>query len=196
MSKNTVEIKELNTKEVVIPIKGVSPLMIHAFSEKKKKELLDDYNKKAKSKKHEEKDPEAEYEDAKHKSQQGWEGFPAYGFKLSMKRAGKFIKGLSMTDLNMSFFIEPDCPITELVKINGQSEIDERIEINSNGQPDVRYRPIYKDWSAKLTITFNEGAVSLEQIYQMVHIAGWSVGIGEHRPERKGGNLGRFQIDQ
>jgi len=37
--------------------------------------------------------------------------------------------------------------------------------------------------------------VSLEQIYQMVHAAGWGVGIGEHRPERNGGNLGRFQID-
>jgi hypothetical protein len=195
MKKQTVEIKELKTREVEIPIKGISPLLVHSFSEKKRKEILDRQNKKARNSKHESRDPESEMEDAKHKSQQGWEGFPAYGFKLSMIRAGKNL-GLVMKDLYTSFFVEPDCYETDLIKIDGESELDERIEIVSNGAPDIRYRPIYNDWAAKLTITFNEGVVSLDQIYQMVHAAGWGVGIGEHRPEKKGGNLGRFRIDQ
>jgi len=190
----TVEINALKTREVSIPIRGTSPLLVHAFSEKKRKQLEDKQNKKAKNAKHEERDAMQEMEDAKHISNEGWEGFPAHGFKKCMIRAGKYL-GLTMKDLNTALFVNPDCHVTDLVQIHGEAGLDERIEYVSNGAPDLRYRPMYKDWSATISITFNAGVVSLEQIYQMVHAAGWGVGIGEHRPERNGGNLGRFQID-
>lgn len=191
---NQVQIKELETKEVQIPIRGISPLLVHAFSEKQRKKLEEKQNKKAKNSKHEERDAMQEMEDAKHKSSEDWEGFPAHGFKKCMIRAGKYL-GLTMKDLNTALFVNPDCQVTDLVRIHGEPELDERIEYVSNGAPDIRYRPIYKDWSATITVTFNAGVVSVEQIHQMVHAAGWGVGIGEHRPERNGGNLGRFKIE-
>jgi len=190
-----VEIKELEIKKTTIRIKGVTPLMTHAFSEKQRKMLEEKQNKKAKNAKHETRDPLEEMENAKHKLADGSDGFPAHGFKKSMIRAGKNL-GLTMKDMNTAFFVEPDCQITDNVRINGEAELDERIEIVSNGAPDLRYRPIYQDWSAEVTISFNTGVVSLEQITQMLHAAGWGVGIGEHRPERSGGNMGRFEIDQ
>ena len=62
------------------------------------------------------------------------------------------------------------------------------------GQADVRYRPEYLDWSAILTIEYNEGMLSAEQIYQLVSAAGYGCGIGEMRPEKTKFGFGRFKI--
>ena len=66
MKKTTVEVMEFSIKEVVIPIVGISPLIVHAWSEKSKKMITDKQAGKAKNKKHEIRNPEEDYEQAKH----------------------------------------------------------------------------------------------------------------------------------
>ena len=60
MSKKavSVEVKEFSIRQVVIPIVGISPLVVHAWSEKSKKMIADKQAGKAKNKKHEVREPE------------------------------------------------------------------------------------------------------------------------------------------
>ena len=64
------------------------------------------------------------------------------------------------------------------------------------GSADIRYRPEYPEWDAVLTIEFNSGVISLDQIYQLVKAAGYGCGIGEMRPEKGKFNYGRFRLTE
>ena len=189
----SVEILEFSIREVVIPIVGISPLIIHAWTEKSKREMADKQAGKAKNKKHDIRIPEEDYEQEKHKSPLGWEGFPAAGFKAAMIRGAKMI-GMEMKSTQTSFFIQADCEETQLVRINGESRIRTDMVRVGMGRADIRYRPEYPVWSANLTIEFNAGVVSLDQIYQLVKAAGYGCGIGEMRPEKGKFNFGRFKL--
>ena len=191
--KKTVEVMELAIKNVVIPIRGISPLIIHAWSEKAKREMADKQAGKAKNKKHSVRLPEDDYEQAKHKSPLGWEGFPASGFKAAMIRGAKMI-GLVMKDTQTAFFIKADCEETQLVRINGDSRMRTDMVRVGMGTADIRYRPEYPSWTADLVIEYNSGVISTDQIYQLVKAAGYGCGVGEMRPEKTKFNYGRFEL--
>ena len=193
--KKSVEILEFSIRQTVIPITGISPLIVHKWSEKAMREIADKQAGKAKNKKHEIRVPEQDYEQAKHKSPEGWDGFPAAGFKAAMTRGAKMI-GLVMKDTQTAFFIKADCEETQLVKINGESRMRTDMVRVGMGSADIRYRPEYPEWSANLTIEFNSGVISLDQIYQLVKAAGYGCGIGEMRPEKTKFNYGRFKLSE
>lgn len=193
MKKQTVEILEFSIREVVIPIVGTSPLIVHGWSEKSKKMIQDKQAGKAKNKKHEIRNPEDDYEQAKHKSPLGWDGFPAAGFKAAMIRGAKMI-GMVMKDTQTSFFIKADCDETQLVKIHGESRMRTDMVRVGMGAADIRYRPEYPEWTANLVVEFNSGVLSLDQIFQLVKAAGYGCGIGEMRPEKGKFNFGRFKL--
>jgi hypothetical protein len=192
---NSVQIKEFDIKQVVIPIRNISPLIINKFSNKAQQEILDKQLGKAKNKKHNVKDPTADYENAKHISSEGWEGFPASGFKAAMIRAAKMI-GMVMKDTQTAFFVQADDEETQLVRIYGDSRMRQDMVRVGMGSADVRFRPEYVKWEANLTIEFNEGVLSLDQIYQLVKAAGYGCGVGEMRPEKGKFNYGRFALTQ
>lgn len=194
MTKQTsVEIKDFSIRQTTIPIIGISPLIVHAFSEKSRKMIEGKQQGEAKSKKHDIRKPEEDYEQAKHKSPLGWEGFPAAGFKAAMIRGAKMI-GMVMKDTQTSFFIMADCEETQLVRIHGEPRLRTDMVRVGMGSADVRYRPEYPHWEAFLNIEFNEGVISLNQIYQLVKAAGYGCGIGEMRPEKGKFNYGRFKL--
>jgi hypothetical protein len=193
MKTKTVEVIDFSINQVVIPIVGISPLIVHRFSEKAMKMIQDKQAGKAKNKKHEIRNPEADYEGAKHISVLGWDGFPAAGFKAAMIRGAKAI-GLVMKDTQTNFFIKADCEETQLVRIYGESRMRTDMVRVGMGAADVRYRPEYPQWNAELTIEFNSGSISIDQIYQLVKAAGYGCGIGEMRPEKGKFNYGRFKL--
>jgi len=193
MKAKTVEVKEFSINEVSIPITGISPLIVHKFSEKAQRQIADKQAGKATNKKHDVRDPEGDYEGAKHVSPQGWDGFPAAGFKAAMIRGAKII-GMVMKDAGMSFFVKADCEETQLVRIIGDSRMRTDMVRVGMGSADVRYRPEYPEWRAVLTIEFNAGMISLDQVYQLIKAAGYSCGIGEMRPEKGKFNYGRFKL--
>lgn len=188
--KKSVEVLEFQIREVKIPIVGISPLIVHKWSEKTIREMQDKQAGKAKNKKHDVRKPEEDYENAKHKSPKGFEGFPAAGFKAAMIRGAKMI-GMVMKDTQTSFFIKADCEETQLIKVVGKCRMRTDMVRVGMGSADVRYRPEYPEWSATLTVEYNEGVVSLDQIFQLVKAAGYGCGIGEMRPEKTKFNYGR-----
>jgi len=190
--KTQVEIKEFKIKQAIIPIKGISPLIVHKFDQKITLEIEAKQQGKSKTEKHKIRKPEMDFEGAKHISPLGFDGFPAGGFKKSLIRGAK-MTGLVMKDAQMSFFIKADCEETQLVKIDGNCRMRTDMVRVGMGSADVRYRPEYIDWSANLTVEYNEGLISLDQILQMTEAAGYGCGIGDWRPER-GGGYGRFEL--
>jgi len=191
----SVTVAEFAIREVVIPIKGISPLITHAWSQKSIKMIEDKQQGVAKNKKHDIRNPQEEYEAGKHVSSLGWDGFPAAGFKAAMIRGAKMI-GMVMKDTQTSFFIKADDEITQLVRIYGESHLRKDMVRVGMGSSDVRYRPEYIEWEANLTVEFNEGVISLDQVYQLVKAAGYGCGIGEMRPEKTKFNYGRFALTQ
>ena len=192
--KTTVEVKSFKIRRVQIPIKGISPLVVHAWSEKIKRAIEDNQAGKPKNSKHEMRNPEDECQQAKHISSKGWEGFPASGFKAAMIRGAKMI-GMVMKDTQTGFFVCADDELTQLVKINGDCQLRTDMVRVGMGSADIRYRPEYPNWNAVLTIEFNEGVISLDQIHQLVMAAGYGCGIGEMRPEKTKFNYGRFELN-
>lgn len=192
MKKATVELKEFKLKQVVIPIKGISPLIVHNFDQKITIEMEAKQQGKSKTEKHKIRVPEDDFEGAKHKSPLGWDGFPAGGFKKAIVRGAKMI-GMVMKDTQMGFFVVADCQETQLVKINGDCRMRKDMVRVGMGSADIRYRPEYLNWNTNLTIEYNEGLVSLDQIFQAIAAAGYGCGVGDWRPE-KGGGFGRFEL--
>lgn len=193
-AKVSVEVVEFSLRQVTIPIVGVTPLIIHAWSEKSMKMIADKQAGKAQSKKHDIRNPDEEWKAARHMDASGkWEGYPAAGFKKAMIRGAKII-GLVMKDTQMAFFVHADCEETQLVRIYGKSRMHTAMVRVGIGASDIRYRPEYPEWKANLNIEFNAGNISIDQIHQLVKAAGYGCGIGEMRPEKGGFNFGRFKL--
>lgn len=183
-----VELRPINLKQVNLELVGTSPLIVHAWAEKAKKEMLDKQMKKAKGAK-EAKDPERDYQGAFYRLADGSPGFPSIAFKqAAVSAGGRFSDGLKMTELRGSFFIGG-----ELVKINGDPRMREDMVRIGMGTADIRYRPEFPEWSVILPITYNADAISLEQLVNIFNLAGFGVGVGEWRPE-KNGQFGMFRV--
>lgn len=189
----SVQVMELSIKHVSIPIVGISPLIVHAWSKKAKQMIIDKQAQVAKNKKHEVRNPQDDFESAKHKAVDGWEGFPAAAFKAAMIRGAKTI-GMVMSDTRAGFFIQADCQETQLVKIKGKCKMRDDMVTVHMGSADIRYRPEYWPWSVVLNIEYNAGMLSLDQLHQLVKAGGHGCGIGEMRPQSTNFNFGRFKL--
>lgn len=201
--KKTEETKKITPlkmeiRRVKLPIIGISPLITHAWSEKAKKQMRDKQQRGAKSGK-EAKDPNADFKAAKYTDAKGNDCVPVLAFKNAIVSAARFAgKDLPMTVLRGAFFIHGDAKGadgSDLVKLTyGECRMREDMVRVGMGTADMRYRPEYTDWSVVLTLEYNEGVISVDQIVGLVKLAGFSVGICEWRPERDGQH-GRFDVD-
>lgn len=183
-----IEIKRPNLQTRKLTIYGTAPLIQHRWSEKAKKQILDNQMKKAKEALPA-KDPQADYEESMYKLPSGRYGFPAVAFKSAAVRAGKLL-GLAMTDARQMFFVVAD--EEDLVIIKGQPSPREDM-VKIPGSVDIRYRAEFREWSAVLTVKFNADLISEEQVINLFEAAGFSVGVGEWRPE-KNGMFGTFTL--
>jgi hypothetical protein len=193
MPTKKAELQPIKVESVQIKIKGLSPLIMHRWSEKARKEMLDKQMKKTVKK--EAKSPEEQYESSVYKLDDGRIGFPADAFKKAMIRGAKQI-GLVMTDARTSFFVHGEyCTRDdrELVPLTGEVAPREDMVRLNGATADIRFRGQVLDWSATLHISYNASITSFDQVVNMLHAAGYGVGVGEWRPE-KDGTFGRFEV--
>ena len=60
---------------------------------------------------------------------------------------------------------------------------------------DLRYRPIFETWYCDMILDFDEnGQFSLSDLLSFIQAGGYSVGVGEWRPE-KSGTCGMFHVE-
>lgn len=183
-----IEIPPIEIKTYVLRIVGDSPLIAHAWSQKAKQEMLDKQMGKARGKK-EPKDPQRDYEGAFYRMPDGEPGFPTIAFKAAAVSAARQVEGLTMTFLRGAFHT-----VGELVEIEGDPQMREDMVRVGMGTADLRYRPEFPTWAVNLTIRLNIRSMTLEQLIHLFNQAGFSVGVGEWRPEKDGRN-GMFHVD-
>lgn len=187
-----------------LQIVGLSPLISHAWSEKSKKEMLDKQMKKAKTAK-KAKDPCQDYAESMYwisKRPKGkikdtdiakaTFGFPAVAFKSAAVTACSQVDGITKVFARGAFHVNLG---EELVVIESDEPpvMREDMVRIAMGTADLRYRGSFENWKTTLKISYNDSAISLEQIANLFNTAGFSVGIGEWRPE-KDGQFGMFEL--
>lgn len=180
-----------------VKIVGTAPLIVHAWSEKARKMIQDKQAKKAKGPK-EARDPKADYEASFYVAEEGWYGVPACAFKAALVGAARQVDGMSMVMAKRSFFVLGDGPSKDgghdLTRIRHPVPPRMRTDMVrlESGVADVRYRPEFPQWSAELTIRFNAGIMSAEQLLNLVALAGAWEGCCEWRPSAPNSATGSY----
>lgn len=201
----TILIKPISIKSARIRIIGDSPLIVHCFDEKSKKQILDKTMKVASSGRIA-RNPVEDFmrsfhwltEMPKEFTEEAFEealtsgakfGFPAVGFKASAISAA-YRNGLSKDKVSIqgAFHI-----IGDMIQIMGVPNIREDMVRIQGSSADVRYRGEFKEWEVSFDIKYNTNLYSLEQIITFFNYGGFSCGIGEWRAE-KGGSFGMYHV--
>ena len=209
----TINIPPIQVDVMRVRVKGLTPLIAHKFSEKTRKQLLDkSMNKKVKTR--EAKDPEALFNAARYRvdengiytSGDGADAIPARYFKEAMIEAARLIDGVSMVEMRQLIFVEPGVDGIPILNgkgtygLNGiEPEVDESIQRvggkgRGTGTPDVRFRPLYRQWGAEFDVHYNANLVGPEEVLNLLNYAGFHCGVCEHRPSKSGGQNGQFQV--
>jgi hypothetical protein len=192
-----VSISRIGTETLRVPILGTAPLIVHRFSEKAKRQMLDAMQGRKSPK--EAKNPEAEYEAAFYRTDEGGYGFPVIAFKAATVGAARFYgKSVSMTALRQFVFF--DAPFSKeagqkLAPITGEPHMREDVTRVGMGGTDLRYRPEFTEWSTEVEITYVKSMLTRESVLSLIDAGGMGVGVGEWRPEKKG-DFGTYTIDE
>lgn len=195
-------VPEIKIGVLRIPIVGDSSLIVHAWSEKAKKQILDKQMKKA-STGREIKDPFQDYVDSAYWLDGRPEnptdedvakarfGFPAIAFKLCAIDAGYQQEILKKKTTARGAFHVMD----EFVEIKGTPRMrEDMVQVGGMTKvADIRYRMEFMDWSTELRVRYNKSAISPVQIVNLLNIGGFANGCGEWRPSRDG-NHGTFHV--
>lgn len=213
-----LEIRPLDIKTVKVKIEGTSPLIMHAWSEKAKRMMLEAQQGKAKGKKKPVKNPvddfiqsmywlegKPEYPDdaSEETCQQAfWDaiqsgakfGFPVTAFKqaaISAAYRQGWVK--NQMALRGAFFIKGTHG--DMVEIHSDvPEMREDMVKVGMGTADIRYRGEFRNWWAEFDVEYNaSGCFDLSTIMTIINAGGFICGVGEWRPE-KDGQFGMFRV--
>jgi hypothetical protein len=202
----SVVVPELRIRTMEVAVLGASPLIVHAWSQKAKLEMLGKQMKVAKGAK-EAKDPWQDFQDSLYRLPGGGYGFPSVAFKAAAVTACTSVADMTKIAARQAFHIvgeQISIPSAyehngrrmearyDLVRIiAGEPEMREDMVRVGMGTADLRYRGQFWPWAARLNVSYNEGVLSEGQIMNLINTAGFGVGIGEWRAERDG-TYGRF----
>lgn len=189
-----IQIDRIAAERILVPIIGTTPLIVHAWSTKAKRQMLDAMQGRKTPK--EPKNPEAEYDAAFYRLEDGAYCFPALAFKAATVGGARFYgKQVTMTALRQFLFFR------------GERGLDGRLMARIDGEPrmredpvpvgtgtDLRYRPEFPEWSTILDVTYVTSSLTRGSVLSLIDAGGIGVGVGEWRPERRG-DFGTYRVD-
>ena len=207
-----IEIKPLNIVTTTVRIEGDTPLIMHSWSEKAKRMILDKQMKKTKSSAKEAKNPvedfiesiywiegkpseytEDAFEDACKNGARF--GFPVTAIKQATISSA-YRNGITkdMASLRGAFFIAGEgSELLAEVKGCTPTMREDMVRVGM-GVADIRFRGEFANWYMDLQVSYNaNGTYTLDQIINLINVGGFSCGIGEWRPE-KDGNYGMYHV--
>ena len=182
-------IKQPNIYSVCLEIEGTAPYLQNKFSQKAIEEQLRKHM--GLSVQREKKVPSECVERATIKNADGVVCIPPTAIKKAILTASATIKGLKKTQIRTSIFIEGNS-----IPITYSRMVPQMDMVRTSGigrTPDVRFRPRFEDWKARLIILFPE-MLPVETVVDLLNRAG-TVGVGEWRPE-KDGTHGTFKVSR
>ena len=171
-TETTVNITPLDIRKVSIRIVGDTPLIVHAWSEKAKKMMLDAQMGVTKTKAKEKKDPFADFMDSMYwitkkpekstpeefakavEAGAKW-GFPVGAIKQSANSAAYRLKWVkNQMELRGTYFLKSE--YGDLGEIKGSiPEIREDMVRVGMGTADIRYRAEFKEWYMDFILEYN-----------------------------------------
>jgi hypothetical protein len=192
-----IVLPRLDILTIKVRIVGDSSLIVHRWSEKAKKEMLDKQMGIASAGK-EKKDPERDYRESAYllkpaprdkPFEDGTFGFPTIAFKgAAVEACTSLGKAVTKVAARQAFHM-----VGELVELEGRPSMREDM-VRLNGQTaDIRYRAEFLQWACQLVIRYNARVLSAEQVVNLLNTAGFAVGVGEWRSE-KDGSHGLFSV--
>lgn len=188
---STLLITPVNLEKISFWITGTSPLITHAWSEKALGMLRMTAAERRKVPKTS-RDPEKEALGAAYYTKSGDYGIPAMSVKSAMIEVAHKDTGLAKTVVRKALRFSSAGVIPLECE---EPTIREDIVRVGNQQTDLRYRPEFYPWSAQVALSFDSDLLSVNDVLNLVDRAGFSVGIGEWRPERNG-EFGCFEVDR
>lgn len=204
-----VQLKKLDLRTIQLRLVGDSPLVCHAWSTKAREMMLAKMMKQA-SAGRVAKDPVGDFRETLYRVPDGY-GFPVIAFKAAAVDAANAVE-LKKTNMRGSFHVNGEMvkvesppllePVTdcdkqywkelEAERKHGVSMRSDMVRVGM-GVADIRFRAQFVTWQVALEIRYNASVISAEQIANLFNVAGFSVGVGEHRPQRDGSN-GMFHV--
>ena len=212
-----MEITPLKLQKTKLEIVGDTPLIVHAWSVKAKRQMLEAQMGTSKGKKKEAKNPVADFIDSMYwltdmpeeKTEEAFYeavengarfGFPVVGLKkAAISAAYRMGWSKDKVSLQGSFFLSGagqlgDSGLDMLDIISDPPIMREDMVKIGMGTADLRYRGEFRNWKTTVDLTYNaSGQYSLENIISMINAGGLTCGIGEWRVE-KGGQNGMFHV--
>ena len=213
-----IEIKPIEIAKLNLRIVGDTPLIMHAWSEKAKREMLEAQQGAKKGKAKERKNPVVDFinsmywltekpdvdnsmneEECEKRFNEAIKkgakfGFPVTAFKQAAISAA-YRLGWSKDKMSLRgvFFIDSDDDGMVEIKSDVPEMREDMVKIGM-GTADIRYRGEFRNWYADLTVSYNaNGNYDLNSIINIINAGGYVCGVGEWRPERDGQN-GMFHI--
>ena len=190
-----IHIDRIAAEVLSVPIVGTTPLIVHRFSEKEKRKLLD--NMQGRKNPKQPKDPQADYEAAFYRFDDGTYGFPVLAFKAATVEASRFYgKDVTKVGLRQFIFMRGEVGIdgVALARIDGEPVMREDVVRVGVSGTDLRYRPQFTEWRTTLEVVYITSALTRSSVLSLIDAGGMGVGVGEWRPEKKG-SFGCYQID-
>lgn len=213
MQTQIVEIKEvpLDVRILQLTIEGTSQLVVHAWSDKAKKMMLDK-QKGVASAGRQKRNPVEDFKSSLYRlpEEKGF-GIPAVALKNAAVTAANDVE-LKKTNMRRAFHVLGDLltieapaiktPITEEdsqyaseIKFEhkyGASMRSDMVRVGM-GTSDIRFRAQFPQWRVTFKVQYNARVTTESQLVNLFNVAGFGVGIFEYRPERDG-SWGMFKV--
>lgn len=192
MAKASASVITSKQNRIFVEVRGTAPLIMNSFSQKSLEQMLRKHMGHTVTK--EAKVPSECVKNATIYNVAGEVCMPTTAFKKGMLSAAAQSKSFAKTKLRVMLFVcGNSVPIVfkerssrmDVVRVGGKGA--------GTGTPDIRFRPQFDGWSARLGLLFAD-CISVEAVIDLLDAAG-NVGIGEWRPE-KDGNFGTYAFDR
>lgn len=203
--KGPVSLSSMLSKKPVVSVAtfwlvGDTPLIVHAWSEKARREMLAKQVKAVKAAK-EARDPMADFVSSLYEMTPGVYGFPVTGIKNCIMASAHKDRGIARSAVLSSLFLEAEmvrvrpalagaiCDMP-LVRIwAGKPEPrEDMVKIGSglNKVASLAYRAQFTHWGIRLRAKFNPEILTPEAFAFLIQESGMACGLGEWRNERRG----------
>ena len=173
----------------IFEIKGKPgcPLVVNRFNQKLLEAAEVSNGKKAPKKRY---SPEEQFDMARYKHEDGWDGFNATSIRKACITACKLC-GYKMTMAQLSVFvvpngwdsIEPQIPLIRIDKEPRMQRDVARVQSGVSKKPYLCHRPAYDDWSSKVQMRWDADQFNVTDIANLMTRVGDQIGIGEGRPD-------------
>jgi len=175
--------------EMEVEIEGITPLITRPFLGKAREEM--GAKQRGEVVVRGKKNPKAEYLESFYtRKGKRIAGIPGAGIKKACVTACSQVDGITKVVARGAFHI-----LADIVEVKaGKPEMrEDPVRLPKTGVADLRYRPAFFPWSAKIRVMYNENVITPAQICHLMNTAGFAVGVCEWRPE-KGGTMGMFKV--